>query len=213
MTASTLTRDRIVEFLKQGIPTGQIADSVGVDPSYVSQVKGEPAVAEAVATARAAELTQSVEHDKMLEDAEIAALKAIKSKIHMVPFAQQLQAFRTLNGATRRGPGPGNTPVSTETAITVTLVLPETLLPSFVRNERNEIIEVEGKVMQTASPKSLDKILEERASLAGVPGMTALPAGPAIQRAAEMLQRLETPILPPRPKKHRLPSVLSPDVL
>lgn len=203
------TRDRIVELLKAGVATGQIAEACGVSDGYVSQVKSDPGVAIQIAEARAGDIKESLEHDEILNRAEMKALRAIDRQIEMVPFSQKLAAFRVLNAAERRSaPGGVNHGAGTNVAVTVTLALPATMLPHFVTNERNEVIEVEGKQMSTVSPKSLDQILEEKVGVA----VPSLPANKAVARAAEILEAIPA-VKFAKPKIHRLPSVLTPDVL
>ena len=103
------TRDRIVELLKAGVATGQIAEACGVSDGYVSQVKSDPGVALQIAEARAGDLKEELEHDEILNRAEMKALRAIDRQIEMVPFSQKLAAFRILNSAERRSaPGGAN---------------------------------------------------------------------------------------------------------
>jgi hypothetical protein len=206
-------KDRIIALLKAGVAPSQIADSVGCDPSYVSQIKNDPEIAPEIAAARLENIEEDLAHDDLLEKAELKALKRIDQAINHANLGQALAAYKVLNAAKKRtDPAAGNAN-QPNVAVTVSLQLPATLMPHYVKNANNEIIEVEGRTMVTATPKSLDALLAERATNSGVRTNPEAPLLSDLTKAANILEGLETVKAAPRSKPHRLPAVLSPDIL
>lgn len=186
-STNNATKDQAIALLCQGLSTSQIAAACGVSDSYISQLRAEPEVAAKVAASQADLTIADMQFDSRLERAESLALERIEKSIGFANMGQALAAFRILNGAKKRKehlPGtdsPGLT-------VNVNLMLPASSVPRYVTNSANEIIEVEGKTMVSATPKSLDKILLERAEKAG-----NLPAVTHVEKAAAKLETLRPP--------------------
>lgn len=197
-------KEQAIELLCKGIQATQVADAIGVDPSYVSQLKADPEIAAKIQQSLAANTVADTEFDERLERAEDLALQQIERRLPMANLQQSMQAFRILNGATKRkhqtlNPGAG-------AGVIVNIHLPASAVPRYTLNAQNEIVDVEGKAMVAASAKSLDEVLAARAAgnTKGLPGITD------VEKAAAMLGALRAPIKVPAKK---LPSTLSPDIL
>lgn len=192
--SNNATKDQAISLITQGLSTTQIALACGVSESYISQLRSDPAVAEAYGIigaggASGAELS-SVDKafDSKLEQAESLALDRIERSLGFANMGQALMAFKILNGARKRKDG--NVPgVTTGVTVNVSLTLPATASARYVTNSSNEIVEVEGKTMISATAKSLDSILAARAQ-ANAP---ALPAVTQLERAASRLDGLSVP--------------------
>ena len=206
-------KDRIIALLKAGVAPSQIADSVGCDPSYVSQIKNDPEIAPEVAAARLENIEEDIKHDELLEAAELKALKRIDAFVGHANLGQALAAYKVLNSAKKRTDPANGINNQPNVAVTVSLQLPATLLPHYVKNAQSEIIEVEGRSMITATPKSLDALLAERATNSSPRTNPETPLLSDLTKAANILEGLGTVKAIARPKPHRLPSVLSPDIL
>ncbi len=197
-----IDKQQVISLLAAGIPTSQIAAAVGCDDSYISQLRADPEIAAQVAEKSAATVVADAKFDELLDSAETKALEKIERSLQFANFQQALSAFRILNGAKRRkDPLPG---AGEGTTINVHLTLPASAAPRYVKNANNEIIDVEGKTMISATAKTLDQILGDRAAGKQLPQTTAL------ERAATMLETIK-PMVPVAPRK--LPAVLSPDIL
>lgn len=201
-------RERIIDFLCHGVPTLQIAAAVGCDPSYVSQIKAEPEVAERVAASVSAATVEDIQHDDRMGKVEQLALERIERTIQFANFGQALNAFKILNSAERRQRPAATNQQAITTNVTVNLTLPSVAIPNYVRNSKNEIIEVEGKTMISATPKSLDAVLAARAA-AETP--KHLPQITDVEKAANILDNLAAP--QPRKQARALPAGLSADLL
>lgn len=201
-------KDKIIEFLCHGVPTLQIAEAVGCDPSYVSQIKALPEVAERIAASVTAATVEDIQHDDRMDRVEQLALERIERTIQFANFGQALAAFKVLNTAERRNRPSASSQPNITNNLTVNLTLPSVALPNYVKNSKNEIIEVEGKTMLTATPRSLDAVLAARAA-ENTP--KHLPQITDVEKAANILENL--PIAKPRKQPRTLPAGLSADLL
>lgn len=195
-------KDYAISLIAQGIPTSQVAAACGVDDSYISQLKADPEVQQRVAEARAEHVVTDAKFDDTLERAEALALEKIEKNLPFANMGQALAAFRILNGARRRKDQFAQT--EHNVSVTVALTLPQAAIPRYITNAKNEIIEVEGQTMISATPKTLDDILSARATGALLPKITEL------EKAANRLDTLSAPVM--RTAK-RLPPELSADML
>jgi hypothetical protein len=207
-----LNKEQIITMIAQGIPGVQIAAALGVDESYISQLKADPEI-QAEVSKQAASLTAAdIAFDDLLQTAEQKALERIEKNLHFASLGQAMMAFRTLNGAKKRRdaslPGAANA----STTINVNLTLPAQNIVNYITNTRNEIVEVEGKTMISATVSSLDSILAARAGTGKIP-TGALPAITDVERAADRLDVLSVPRQQATRAPRRLPTELSVDIL
>lgn len=197
-------KEKVAGYLAQGIGVTEIALAVGCDPSYVTQLRTDPEVVALITQQRAAMTAEDIAFDETLERSEQRALEMVEAKLPFANFGQALAAFKTLNGARKRRDGPAD---NSSNVTTVVLVLPERHLPKYITNQSNEIIEVEGRTMVTATPKSLEKILEEKE---GTPAL-AQAQKTALSKATKLIGGLGPN--PNRREGRKLPMLLSPDLL
>lgn len=153
-----IDKPTVVRYIAQGLSTSQIAGAVGCDESYISQLKADPEIQQQVQAQLAEATVKDVNFDDLLETAEEKALRRIDASIAFAPLPQALAAFRVLNSARRRKDGPAVAPSTT--TVNVVLTLPENAIPRYVVNSSNEIVEVEGRTMATATPAALNNILQ-----------------------------------------------------
>lgn len=196
-------KEHAISLLSQGIPPGQVAASCGVDPSYISQLSADPNVQAQIAAARADRAVEDVSFDSTLEKAERMALDKIEQNMRFATIGQALAAFRVLNGARRRKdafaqPNEGLT-------VNVNLTLPAMAVPQYIANDRNEIVEVDGQTLVSATAESLDQLLAKRAIA------KMLPKTSEIEKAATLLDNLQAAKL--KPVASKLPAEISPDIL
>lgn len=199
-----INKEHAITLLAQGISTSQVAAAIGCDDSYISQLKADPEVQQKIAEMGATQTIADVTFDSTLERAEMLALEKIEKNLPFATLGQAMAAFRTLNGARRRKDGVAIA-VNAGTTINVNLTLPAAALPRYVTNSQSEIVEVEGKTMISATPKTIDDILAARSGKD-----PKLPTVTALEKAAQRLGSL-APLAPARPR--RAPLELSPDIL
>jgi len=196
----TQAKDTIIDLLAQGVPTSQIALAVGCTDAYISQLKADPEVQEVLADKASGRIKKDSAFDTKLETAEELALARIEAGLQFANLGQAVGAFRILNGAKRRKDAHA-ADNSSGTTINVTLTLPAAALPRYTLNGRNEIVDVEGKTMIAATPKSLETMLRERAQLA-----VAVEAPAEQAKTSMLLGNLTVPV-------RRPPSRITPDMI
>jgi hypothetical protein len=196
-----IDKQAVIRYLAQGIPTEQVAAAVGCDPSYISQLKADPDVQAQVAAQSAKSSVADANFDEAVAQAEELALERIKKSLPFANLGQSLAAFRVLNSARRRKDGPA---VGTAVTVNVTLTLPASALPRYVTNASNEIVEVEGRTLVSATPRSIDALVAQKTGTPLTPQVTAL------SKAASRLGAL-APLPAKAPRK--LPAGLSLDML
>lgn len=194
-------KELVIKLLSQGIPTSQIAAAAGCDESYVSQLKADPEIAKRVAEKTAVTTIADANFDERLDRAEETVLGRIEKSIGFANLPQALAAFRTLNTARRRKEGPIGPAV---TNINVTLTLPANALPRYVTNSNNEIVEVEGRTLVSATPKSLEATMAARINK---------PLDPALTHGDKAVARLGSLTPLPNRSPRRAPTELSVDML
>jgi hypothetical protein len=141
---SAAVRDKIINFLSQGVSQAVAASAAGVSPSYVSQLLKEPEVLEEISKARAGQLQEDLETEKVLQAAERKALRAVVDKLpHVRHAVDAARVFQVLNGARR------SREVSREEEVdrgnVVTLVLPKAANVMIQMNAANQIVAVDGE--------------------------------------------------------------------
>lgn len=182
-------KESALELLAQGIAPGQVAESIGVEASYISQLMSDEDFLTQLQERKSASTQEDLDYDKKLDRVEGEFLSKIEEKSRFANLQQSLQAFKVINGAKRRKDS-RTAPAGTQIGVIVTLNLPVSMLPQYQTNSKNEIVEVEGKTMVSATPKKLDEILALRSN--GTPThLVQLPGITKVERAAGVLQSLE----------------------
>jgi len=203
MSQSSPTRQNALQLLSQGVAPSQAAAALGVSESQISQYLQDEDFSAALQAQRASATAEDLAYDEKLDRVEEEFLGRIEQKAAFANLQQSLQAFKILNTAKRRKDS-RIAPQSTGSGTVVNITIPIAVIPQYVTNSKNEIVEVEGKTMVSANPKRLEEMLRERGSSAL---QSETPIGlTKAQRAEETLQ-----ILNPRPQrkpvKRALPEV------
>lgn len=172
------SKEQIRDMLIQGVSPVQVSNALGLTESYVSQLLGNEDFSAEVQAGKVALLAEDVAYDEKIQRVEESYLDRIEEKSKFANLQQSLQAFKILNGAKKRRdahtasqtPGVG---------VIVNIQLPDAIIPSYVTNSKNEIVEVQGQTMVSATPKSVEAASQAR-----------LPPASKEQRAVEILQNL-----------------------
>lgn len=194
-----IDKDYVIRLLAQNVPTAQIAAAVGCEPSYISQLKQDESIQLAISSQQAETTLEDIKFDDMLARAEQLALERIEKTLPFANMMQSLAAFKILNAAKKRNEIVAS-PQNVTNNLTVNLTLPTQAIPKFTTNSNNEIIEVEGQTMLSATPRSLDSLLVKRL---GIPeSQTPVTS---MNRAATILGGLSQQ-LPRQPRKLPTPN-------
>ena len=203
------TKEHIIALLSQGISAAQVAAAAGVSESYISQLRADPELSALITSQSTAKLETDAVFDNTLERAELMALEKIEKNLPFANMGQAMAAFRILNSARKRSDAFA-TATDQSTNITVNLTLPSAAAAKYVVNSSNEIVEVEGQTMITATAKSIDVMLANRAS-----GSLVQPKITTLNRAASILAQVSplNNMQPTQRNVRRLPLSLSADIL
>lgn len=186
------TVDKIISYAAKGYKQGEIARALGVDDSYVSQILSDPDNAAKVEETAVAITEANDTFDAKIDEAENMALDGVKRRLPMAKFEQQLSALKVLNAMKRRR---DTAPATRQQQGTiVNLQLPQVAMATYVMNNANEIVEVAGRTMITATKDQLPMLAQE------VLGRTV--EDPAVveankrklERASEVVDSLTSPI-------------------
>lgn len=153
-------KGRILELLGSGLSVGVVASTVGCDQSYVSQLMSLDEFSSKVVELRSKSLLAATKRDRAIDEIEddlIQNLGEIVSRREIYKPREILAAFAVLNKAQRRGTAATDSLTINNTV--VQLLLPDAITKEFTKNLQGEVIEVEGKSMQTMPAQSLLKHL------------------------------------------------------
>lgn len=151
--------DYIITALKSGFTETQIAQGLGVTPSAVHQTIQEKGLKDI-----AAENSQFKSIDDRYNRLEELALRKMEKSLELAVLnpMQLTRVVNTLNGAKRRSLSEGQTIINQNNTQLVNLKLPERYAPKVVKNENNEVIEVNDRVYSTMHSTELDKFKEQQ---------------------------------------------------
>jgi len=172
------SKEQVKDMLIQGISPVQISNTLAISESYVSQLLADEDFAGEVEAGKQLVLAEDLKYDEKVQRIEESYLDVIENKSRFANLQQSLQAFKILNGAKKRR----DAHVSSQTpgvGVVVNIQLPMAIIPSYVTNSKNEIVEVQGQTMVSATPKAVEAASQAR-----------LPQASKEQRAIELLQNL-----------------------
>lgn len=184
-------KDSALALLAQGIPASQVASTLGVSESYVSQLMGQEDFSAELSATRTEAAQADLDYDKKQDRVEETYLDRIEQKAGFANLQQSLQAFKILNSAKRRKDSRIQAPGINIGQI-INITLPISSIPEYKMNQSSEIVEVEGRTMLSATPKKLEEIIAARNGNAKI--VTQLPGITKVERAAGVLQKLENKI-------------------
>lgn len=136
--------DRIKALLGHGLSNQIVANTVGVEPSYVSQLMADEQFAEEVMMLRIQSLANATERDKSWDSLEQKLLGTLHEHVDNKMFYKPMDVLRALavtNAAKRRG-------VASPEALTthkpvVTLTIPATVIRQYKKTVEGEVVEIE----------------------------------------------------------------------
>lgn len=140
-STTTATEDRALILLGKGIPPTAVAQTLGVDPSRITQLLGQEVFAQKVIELKYNELSKHTMRDSNIDELEDKLLEKLKdAMVFMTRPMEILKAFSVLNASKRRGQ------VSQEglqgQQSVVQLVIPTIILQKFTTNVHNQVTQV-----------------------------------------------------------------------
>lgn len=166
---------------------GAVADSVGVDPSYVSQLMAREEVAQRVAELRAARATQFIEHDGNIEALEKVALERMAKLLPLQSDIMKItRVFQVLNSA-RKSQEHGVGAQGQAPGAVVSITLPEAAQVHFKLTPDKQVIEIEGRSMVPMPSHMVAAQLRAKKTLELLEHSASAPRAPVVSQRARTL--------------------------
>lgn len=173
---STGVKVEIAKLLVSGVKPVQVANKLNVSASYISQLAEDEEFQELFKELHAQRLddrkemiTRQATIDDYIQRAELRTIERIYENIDLITVKPEraMRMFQTLNGAKRRYHDSEFEQKSNDSDVKlVALELPEHIRGlaqkvNVQKNKNNEVIEVEGRTMQTMPTAKLFRDMEE----------------------------------------------------
>ena len=154
-------KKKVIDLLSASISPGTIAQTLGCDPSYVSQLLQDPEIMEAVVAKRVAAATKVAATDEKVQDIRSILVEQMRK---IAPFTTKMSdicmALTTVDKMASRLPS-ANIRESEEHRTVVSLTLPKSLALNFVMNGQNQIVEVDNRALETMSANRVFEQLDQ----------------------------------------------------
>lgn len=179
--------EKIIELASAGVPNSVIANTVGCDPSYVTQILSKEENQERVREARAAKAAEGIEHDTKIEKAERQALDKVLTLLPMQTDVMKVtRVFQVLNQA-KRSNDHGMLPTGQQAGAVVTLNLPAAAQVHFRLTSDQQVIEVEGRSMVPMQSQNVAKRLKELQTQRLLTSSRSEPTMPVIEHRTKSI--------------------------
>lgn len=175
MLAAPTKIDRIAQLLAQGLPQGMIASIVGVDSSYISQLKRDEDFVYHVASLKeeAAELNSTeesevtnytdkllgVEHavvDQLMKRVDYMETRELLGMLREVGNRNDAMRKNSLNNTIKGAIGENGATIQQ----TVTITVPSKVVPEIVLGPNGEIVQIGGRATTPMATGTLQKMIE-----------------------------------------------------
>lgn len=141
-----IDKNKVKQLLGTGLTPEVVANAVGCEPSYVSQLLSDEVFASEVANLRSAALVANTRRDDIMGQIEEDLLLKLKETIPLIYKPRDvLHAVAVVNNMKRRGASaPGQVHVH---QTVVELQLPVAARAKFVKTIKGEVIEADGQTL------------------------------------------------------------------
>lgn len=153
---------KALELLSCGdITQEQVAATLGVSPSLISQMLSSEEFKEALVEKRYETLQRHNKRDSAYDELEDAALEQLRVSLPMVMRPLELtRIIQTLNAAKRRGSSSPHAVHQQQNIATINM--PTKIINQFVTNINNQVVNVGGQPLITMPSSALLKNLEQK---------------------------------------------------
>lgn len=173
-TALNTQQEKIFRLLGQGISQRQVADAIGVDESYISQLMAIDENAEKVRALKLAALSDRNNRDSRLDGLEDALIDRLEQDVKNNPVAfrnamERVRALQMVNGMKRRGIMINDADdLNNGNQKTLTLTLPASIINKISKMSvnidietdiNNQIIKAGNQDLITLQSKNIDSLL------------------------------------------------------
>jgi hypothetical protein len=154
-------KEKIKELLGLNLEASTVALAVGCTESYVSQLISDSDFAAEVQALKLTNFTEHARRDRRYDTLEDTLLEKLEGMVPLMARPETvLRAIAIINAAKRRAVSSTDQTPHQSTTI-VALSLPNVLAAKININERNQVVEVEGKTIASMPAKGVARRLEE----------------------------------------------------
>lgn len=154
----SLTREHLIDAVAAGFTDSQIAESLGVTPSAVCQAIEKYDIRNLAETKKKASKFSGID-ENLNKAEEFLAKKLVAVVAELNDPVKIARTLQMVNAMKRRSLDEG-TPNAPQTNIAI-LNMPTRTQVQVVRNENNEVIEIDGREMLTINPNILMQRVKE----------------------------------------------------
>jgi len=164
-TTTTLTEERALTLLGQGIAPETVAASLGVSAARISQLLSDENFAAQVASLRYESLARHNERDNKYDQMEDDLLERMKDCLPLMHRPMEiLKAISVINAAKRRGASTPDSIMNKQEVISLTI--PIQIINKFQTNMQGQVTTIESENTQhsllTIQSSSLDSLLKAK---------------------------------------------------
>ena len=153
-------KDKVLDLLGAGVMQVQVAQALGVDESYVSQLMADESFRNEVQLRRAARAAEHIELDGKIEDLEEMALNKVLKLLPLeTNLMKALKVFQVANAAKKKSEAAVN--AQTPSTI-VNITMPQNALVHFAMTSDKQVVEVDGRSLTTMPSHVVSQKLKER---------------------------------------------------
>jgi hypothetical protein len=150
----TLNEERALALLGAGIAPETVAASLGVTPSFISQLLSEENFAAAVAELRFKNLSKHNERDNKYDELEDSLLSKLSDSLPLLQRPMEInKVLQTVNQAKRRGSSAPDSIIEKQSIISLTI--PVQLIQQFHTNAQNQVVQAGEQTLLTMQSGSL----------------------------------------------------------
>lgn len=155
-------KDKILTLLSQNISPQITAQTLGCDPSYISQLMADPTFSEQLAAARLTKLTALTARDSKIDAIEDKLLRKIDEAIPLMYKSGELvRAFQIINSAKRRLSDIPQQQQSLQSGAIVQIMLPANSAQALIVNQaNNQVVQIGANELVPMQASSLERMLQ-----------------------------------------------------
>jgi len=161
-------RTSVMELLLKGASPEDVAAAIGVDIGYIMGLQNDSQFVASYRAQRAARLSDKFDTDSAIDNLEVVALSRLTDLLpYETDINKVLRAFGTLNGAKRRSTDRGSQQGNGAEVVQITLpahLMRHTKVEVNV-DHQNQVVAVEGRVLQTMDTKTVLEMAGERSPI------------------------------------------------
>lgn len=155
---------RALELLGSGVPQEAVASTLGVQPSYISQLLSDSNFAEKVTQLKYVALSKHTARDEQYDTIEDSLLSKLDSALPlMLRPTDIVGALKMINGAKRRGLDSKESIVAQQNIVELTM--PTMIVQNFTTNINNQVIKAGDQDLVTIQSdillKETERVLEQ----------------------------------------------------